>query len=200
MLAALEHGVVENLTKQCNQITAIYSSIPGHINRTAGHTSWDQHGPRYILDNDTLLYAGHFDDSIYPSIYFEKVLAALKKSRLSPLYLKIYPDTNNMQKNVFIQIIKRSEYYLRKINKKSKFIIVFWNSHDSSGARSVRNSDFIQQNIQKEKFEYYLVGDILNEYNNNQQRYSLSQHDTHPNHEANKGLAIYLATKIKKER
>ena len=66
--------------------------------------------------------------------------------------------------------------------------------------KDVRNCDFILQNLIKEKFEYYLVGDILNGYKNNRQRYSVSPHNDHPNHEANKLLAIYLSTKIKEAR
>lgn len=46
MLSAIENKLVYNITKECQEGVAIYSSMPGHVARTAGYLSWDEHGTK----------------------------------------------------------------------------------------------------------------------------------------------------------
>jgi hypothetical protein len=46
MLAAIEFGLVEKVLK-CLPKYFIFQTSPGHIKRSAGQASWDQHGPLY---------------------------------------------------------------------------------------------------------------------------------------------------------
>lgn len=81
MLSAIEHGMVKRIIN-CQPKFAIYQAIlPAHIARSAGDTSWDNHGPKYILKNKKLQYIGHFDDTHSIIEYFKnKLTNQLKKS------------------------------------------------------------------------------------------------------------------------
>jgi hypothetical protein len=198
MLSAIEHGLVDNITKECQQIDAIYSSVPGHIARTAGYSLWDTHGPKYVIDNDALIYKGHFGSEADPPRYFVKrVEAHLRKSLL---YKKIFFTreyiTTEDQKDTFIAIIERSQHLLREINSASRFIIVFWEAHNLSSDVNKNDSNIIRKKLSNKGFQYYLIGNILAGYKNDAQRYSISPHDPHPSAEANRLLAKYLITKL----
>jgi hypothetical protein len=61
MLSAIEHGLVDRIV-DCEPHWVIYSALPQHVARSAGYWLWDEHGPKYVVENGHAQYVGHFDD------------------------------------------------------------------------------------------------------------------------------------------
>ena len=199
MLAAIENGLVDDITTGCQQFDAIYSCIPGHVARTAGYSRWDQHGPKYVKDNDKLVYKGPFDAGEAGLLHYfaKKIEFQLIKSLLfKKLFHERKHETNDDQKDTFIAIVERSQYLLREINNESRFIIVFWDANNSSPSNDKNDCNIIMKKFSEKDFEYYLVTDILDVDKNSRQRYWISPYDKHPNAEANRRLAKYLRKKL----
>ena len=74
MLAELQSGLFDQRTN-CKPTHFFYLAIPEHVARVAGLTSWDRHGPRFILTaSGDVVRAGNFDD---PARIFGQASAAL---------------------------------------------------------------------------------------------------------------------------
>lgn len=200
-LSAIENGLVDNVVKRHHQNVAIYSCLPSHIARVAGYSPWDSHGPKYIIDNGNLYRKGHFDsnssNSINRCFLFRKTTAQIKKSFI---YKKIIFSrkykTNKEQEDLFFSIIDRARVLLKEQYHVSRFIILFWDSTNLSSDIGNKNSEALIKRFSEGSYEYYLVGDILDNYSNDRGYYSVSPHDNHPNSDANRQLAKFLVRKL----
>ena len=215
MLSAIEHGLLDNITKECRQLDVIYGGIPAHIARTAGYSPWDKYGPKYIIENDEVIYKGHFVEpaspvAVKPPNFVTKVKNILgfhlkKFSLFSKIFHKRNKpnkrkySTNKNQMKTFIKIIEKSQNLMRISKNASTFIILFWDKHNLSSNIDKKNSDAIIKEFSKKGFEYYLVGNILDKYNNNRKLYSVSPHNRHPSAKTNRLLAKYMIKKLGKQ-
>lgn len=61
VLAQLESGRLDALLQRYDQVEVFFLTIPSHEWRMAGYASWDEQGPRYVLENGRLERRGNFD-------------------------------------------------------------------------------------------------------------------------------------------
>ncbi|MGI9304390.1 MAG: hypothetical protein ACR2RB_17045 [Gammaproteobacteria bacterium] len=197
MLSAIQTGLVGDVANGCQEIAAVYSAIPAHVARAVGHSSWDKHGPRYVLEKEALVYKGHFDAGKAPSGYIEKKIERqLRKSLLFRRVLYGRKSATDKDLMTFVAIIEKSHDLLRENSNFSKFLVLFWDPHNLSSGDDKDTSKKLMQQFSNRDFEHYLVGDILDGYKDDRGRYSISAHDAHPNAQANQLLAKYLVGRL----
>jgi hypothetical protein len=63
MLALIESGRLDAIVRRYTQTYALFLTISDHVERTAGHRPFHV-GPRYILENGVLTYAGMFTHAV----------------------------------------------------------------------------------------------------------------------------------------
>ncbi len=154
---------------------AFYSFIPDHFKRAAGYAPWDEHGPFYEIQGDSLIYKGSFSSNLK----FQKRNPLLKKlniiwknsniykSKIEPLQLNLKPHDIE---RVFL-IIKKMHNGLK--TKNIDFIIFidpFYSTEDSNYSDlisylSENKIPFIEgknsMKITNENHaEYYIKGDV----------------------------------------
>jgi hypothetical protein len=63
MLALIESGRLDALARRYSRIYAFFLTISDHVERTCGHRPFHE-GPRYILENGAIKYAGMFTHTL----------------------------------------------------------------------------------------------------------------------------------------
>lgn len=187
MLAAIENALV-----RCTPDHVIYQAIVEHVGRSAGYAHWDMHGPKYVLRNGSLKYAGHFDD-VDNGFVFRKFNNQLRKSHL---YTKLdwmrYRDAiteNDIQ--LFLAIVNESRRKLMSMHPHLKFHVLLWddNPDDPDLVKIKQGLEEISMNV------HYISG-ILPGYRQNNKQYELNKYDSHPNARAYRIIAEYVVDKI----
>ncbi|OAD23229.1 conserved hypothetical protein, membrane [Candidatus Thiomargarita nelsonii] len=193
MLAALEHDLVEE-TIDCMPTHIIYQVIMGHVSRSAGHSRWDKHGPKYILGEDgKVKYQGHFDD--------QTISSWLGKVRdKSTIYRKIFQNgsyifVNKQDVELFIQIVNSAKKISKHLFKESLFHVILWDPSPSSNDTNVQHYNMIMKGFNKNHIRVHLVSDILPSYKN-KVKYAISPHDWHPNYLAHDLISYYIVDTI----
>ncbi len=191
MLSQLEHEVVKNSAK-CKPKYAVYQAILPQIERSAGLAFWDSHGPKYVLGSKGIVeYRGNFDD--YPDSISTRIASQLKKSLIlsKAFFSKQQPTKSEV--DLFIAIIDASKHRFESDYPNSEFHVILW---DSKG-EMYRNR--VLKGFKQKGIKTHLISNILPNYETEQLRYVLSDHDKHPNLLANKIIAEYVTKNIVKE-
>ena len=191
MLAALQQGLVEKLVEQTPSLV-IYQAISAHVARSAGRTSWDRHGPRYLLDEKGDVYlAGHFDD-----VEEEKGEADTSRLNRSFLYQRLfgqYRATPETDLRLYLAIVKAARDDVLRRWPGCAFEILLWENPTDPDAAT---SEAILQGLTAADIPVHRVSDILPGYVETPEQYELSPHDVHPTAQAHELIANYLAMHI----
>jgi len=197
MLSALEHKLVENVVNCDGPKFAIYQTIPDHINRSAGLSSWDYHGPKYILGkNGEVMFAGNFDDG---KIIPQKIIKYLNESLI---YRDIIGNRRfiNRDKDIdlFVGIVYASKRRFEKLYPGGKFYVIFWDNRFSKDEKPEKVSEWLRalKDLKDSGVAVYLTSEILPDYQNNRSKYDISPYDTHPNALTNQIIAEYVIDNI----
>jgi hypothetical protein len=188
MLSAIENGMID-----CKPELVIYQVLTTHIARSAGYSSWDQHGPRYVLRNKRLIYNGHFDDQGEASFSInERILFQLEKSNFYRKFIikvdKYTITDHDIQ--LFLEIVDDSRSKLVKKFPEVEFHVILWDkSPDDLTYLKVRDG-FNQKSIQ-----FHLVSDMLPGYSEDKTKYEII-YDRHPNTIAYQLIAEYVVKNI----
>jgi len=196
MLSALENNIVNKIVKCKDYVYAIYQAIPDHINRAAGLSSWDYHGPRYVLENSNKInLAGNFDDITLPKI-------GLKYLNKSIIYRDLIGNRRFFNRNkdleLYLNIVSAAKERFEKQYPYGEFHIIFWNNLSGVGDASEemlnwkKASNYFKQN----GFNVHLTGNIIPEYSYNKLKYILSPFDNHPNALTYNLLSDYVVKNI----
>ena len=203
MLAAMELKQDEKLLG-CTPKYALYLAITSHIDRAAGKVSWDPHGPRYVLENETKLRrAGHFDDiskifidylrldavvenlmnQVYKSFIAKRFLFFLYGNRVFTSYnIRLYLAIVHGAKTVFEQRYPGSEFHVIYLDPLKDIII---------------------DGFKDKKIPVHLASDIFQEdlrgSGQKPSPLSLSEHDGHPSSLAHALMAEYVVNNILRE-
>jgi hypothetical protein len=198
MLSQLEHDIVKNIVNYKENIYAIYQAIPDHINRSAGLSYWDYHGPRYVLGkNKEAIFAGNFDDITLPKII-------LKYLNQSLIYRDLIGNRRffNRDKDIelFIGIVSAAKNNFEKLYPNGKFQIIFW---DNSFLAHEKPEEIIEwmnvlRYFKDKGINVHLISNILPDYQNNRLKYDISPYDKHPNVLAHRLIAEYIVKNILK--
>lgn len=203
MLSQLEHGLIDNKIKGCQNNTVIYEATPDHMHRIAGRYYGHRHDPKYSLISNKLEYQGYFDDN---SRKFKFTLSTLKCLRKSQIYIYFhryfyekteklnYQETkNNIE--LYSAILMKSQKILKERYNTKRFIILFWDKD----YWSQNYTQMMLEEFDKSALEYYTASGILPDYKLNYSKYYLKYNDGHPSRLANKISAKFLAKQLKSD-
>ncbi|UCF64817.1 MAG: hypothetical protein JSW33_03000, partial [bacterium] len=193
MLAAIEHDMVDTIIK-CKPEYAIYQAIVNHVDRSAGLSSWDRHGPRYILQSDgSVKNKGHFNDDKIDGGIGQKIRNEMEKSLLYKKYFDGNEAVSRAHIELFVAIIDKSRRLLEERYPGLKFHMILWD-------RPERNRKLIIDLLNEKDVPLHLIEEILPHYPENRSMYEISPpYDTHPNAHANERIADYIITHILKK-
>jgi len=187
MLSAIEHGLVEKVVDSSPRY-AFYQTAAFHVARASGNSSWDWHGPKYILTADgKIKYDGHFDDPLI--IRVRNFL--LKKSAIYQNFIAGRCEINQggrSEKDIdrYVAIIKAAKNELQRKFPGLEFYVIYW-SWDYSTAQDRR----IVERLHHAGIEVYYITDILPDFKENPGNYTIPI-DGHPNLVANRTIANYI--------
>jgi hypothetical protein len=195
MLAALEHGLVEDVV-DCDRETVghvVYQGIWQHTARVAGIAPWDDHGPRYELDeNGVAVYRGQFDDG------FRKILRPMvKTAQKSAIYKRIFGRWHYFRRlnfndfDRYVAVVSRAQEMIQERYPCAKFHILFWDTLK-------RQNDEILVRFAARGLQSHRVSTILPGYNDPEAGliYKIHPDDGHPNAVANARVANYLVDNV----
>ena len=183
-LSKLENNRIKEID-HCNNLILIYKFIPDHVGRTAGRRSYGENSPRYILKNDIVIQKGFFSD--YP---FKIMMKFRKNIRNSIIISSIYDvrKTNNNDKTIFLNILKKIELESKKTFQNVSFINVIW--YENLGVWNNSENEFLEiYNYLKGK--KYIIIDKLN-IDENIKRNNIDG-DQHPTKDYNEILSNEIA-------
>ncbi len=193
MLAALEGGLVEETVKQPPRF-GIYQAIPSHIDRSAGLSSWDQNGPRYLLNAEGLAERqGRFSDGA--SLGTRKLVGRLRRSFLIDRTLTHFSQQRIGYRGIelFGAIVQRSREIFEIRYPGSEFHVIFWDDHHEQ-------KDAILQELRRRNIPVHLVGEIIPEFLAAPEPYQLHEFDHHPSAVAHERIGTYVANRIVRQK
>ncbi|MGE4608155.1 MAG: hypothetical protein AAEJ52_15560 [Myxococcota bacterium] len=187
MLSAIESGHVARVI-DCKPTHAIYQTIIDHVNRAAGITYWDRHGPRYRLAADgSAVRDGNFDDEVGPlgQLLWDQAQKSLIVKRISQRRRGITPD----EMALFHAIVDTSQRLLSQQFPGISFHTIVW---DRSGDPSPEFWDGLAQR----NLAVHRMSQIMPERRDGELRFEISPYDRHPNALVYETIAHYAARHI----
>ena len=197
MLSALEHGIVDKIV-ECEPTIVIYQAPSSHVQRSAGLSEWDKHGPKYILLSDgSVKYDGHFDDHASTAMRDEgSPFTTLINTQINKLFIfKKYIENilpySDEDINLFLAIVDASRIEIAGKYPGTAFHVIFWDYNPNH-----RNFKKILEGLKGKGIKLHLISEILPDFNHQQSRYEISPDETHPNALAHETIAQYVVDEI----
>ncbi len=165
-----------------------YQAILDHINRAA-FASY----PKYALDENKL----HFikketdiknTDPESKNLILKKLVAGKKRDG---------SKINDQDRKLFLQIIRQSRDVVQE-KYGAKFTVILWDlikDNDELILENEYNLKYVTQALKDLNINYVLISDILSDYKNNPEQYTIKG-DGHPSPLTHKKIAQYLAKNI----
>jgi hypothetical protein len=189
MLAALEQNVVAPVVTGTLVTHVIYQGIPAHVARSAGLSSWDQHGPKYVLNGQQVpVYLGHFDGHLSRPIRWLK--SQLEKSFIFRKFRAGQRDITTDDIRFYVAIVTRVRDIAAAHFPQAQFHVLLW------GWRGEETFDLILDSLQQANINVHQINDLLTGYTDNPTSYELSPHDRHPTAKAHDIIADYVVRSI----
>ena len=197
-LALVQSGEIARIVKDCQSVLAIYESLPGHIARAGGFSPWEQgtNAPRFYLDPSGSLKWGNA--YLHKSPVLAK-LAPKLKARLAQSYLyKLLQPSYGYDESynaLYFAIIDTLQKQLQE-QFGAHFALVLWDATDLSDEIERKESHAIIKHYKNGlgggAMDLVLVSEILPNYKQQREAYSIDRCDLHPNARANEQIARYL--------
>jgi hypothetical protein len=163
----------------------IYQGFQSHVDRVAGNTFWDHYGPRYTLMPDgSVQYQGPFHGKSYRffhDLVRKSALYVFIQERLIQLHSF---DSENIP--LYLGVLKQSRRMVEH-NLHAPFYVLFWDK----GAGNILTDEIVKK-MEDNQFGLIKVSQIIPEIQANQNLYTLSPYDTHPNPLAYHLIGSYL--------
>lgn len=205
-LALVQSGEIARIVKDCQSVLAIYESLPGHIARAGGFSPWEQgtNAPRFYLDPSGSLKWGNA--YLHQSPVLAK-LAPKLKARLAQSYLyKLLQPSYEYDESynaLYFAIIEELQKQLKE-QFGAHFTLVLWDATDLSDEIERKESHAIIKHYKNGlgggAMDLVLVSEILPNYKQQREAYSIDRCDLHPNAKANEQIARYLVDLPKSHR
>jgi len=193
MLAEIEGGRVHEIVRQPAAF-AIYQALPDHIPRIAGKIPYGKHNPRYELKADgTVQRVGHFDDGIAPPTALAlRIRGQLGKSAIYRTLTSIEPRMNENDVRLLLATVGKSRDLLAEQYPGIEFHVILWRNFPyEQHVYEELQAGFARMNIPVHRVE-----DILPGYNTSPEKYWLDPKDQHPNANADRIIATYIANNV----
>lgn len=190
MVSMLEHKRVDSIVKVPPKY-AFYIAIPDHINRMMNKHDWDEHGPKYILDdNGNAVYKGHFDDYALPIPidWKEKLKIITEKSFVLKTIKQKGNGVNSFTKyevDLFTAMIIKANKLVKQKYPECEFHFIYWSNN------SLFENEMYKK-LEKEGIVCHLTKDILENPNNCESNCIKYPYEVHPNAETNGIFAEYI--------
>lgn len=202
-LALVQSGEVKHIVKDCASVLAIYESLPGHIARASGFSSWEQgtNAPRFSLDPSGSLVWGNAYLHTSPLLakLAPKLQARLAQSYLYKLLQPSYEYDESYNALYFAIIDALQKQLQEQFN--ARFALVLWDSSDVSDEIERKESHAIIQHFANGlgggAMDLVLASEILPNYKQQREAYGIDRCDLHPNARANEQIAEFIAARIK---
>jgi hypothetical protein len=200
MVAALESNFVDARIN-VNPEHIFYTATPLHLKWMQNQKNWGKHDPMYTLDeNKQLVYEGHFDESVAERMRsflfdcednYEKIrLHSYTLQLLDPIENSYYKVYSQEEQDLFIAMVKRARALAMKKFPAAKFHVIYWQMNPEA------ENNIIQQ-LKKNDFDYYLISDILPNYQNDYRKYCINYPvDAHPNAGATDIISDFIVNDI----
>jgi hypothetical protein len=180
--------------------TVIYTPILNHINRSAGYSPWDSHGPCYEISeqDNRLYYKGSFRDCKPQPLlgrFLKRFLGYMSASSEpwtrnigNSLFRSKYATTNYSRDDYerFVSIIREMQKTSDR-NEMQLFLLI----NDLGAPPKCERSPF-SDHLKKEGIDFVRAFDILSASKCKTWSYHISEHDKHPTALQNKELAKHL--------
>ncbi|MCI7411650.1 SGNH/GDSL hydrolase family protein [Helicobacter bilis] len=204
-LALLLSGEVKRTIKDCDEVIALYESLPRHISRANGFSPWEigTKAPRFKINGEKLEW---LDTTTNKKSKFARSI----EHRLEQSYLYKFLQSRDTYKydekynNLYFAIMLEMQKEL-KTQLNAPLYVLLWDSNNLSDELEVQESNAITQwlettfnnNIATMGGGYMLASNILQNYKIARENYSINKCEQHPNAIANKELAKFLALNLK---
>jgi hypothetical protein len=191
MLAALQAGLVRRIV-HCKPTHFVYLTIPEHIARVAGLTSWDKHGPYFRLDaNGELIYAGNFDAPLqgYGGLA-NQVQGALRNFLTWQRFFGRNRQTRSADLTLLLAIVRAAARLAQAEFGSGEFHVLLWDG------RTDDRFDLMEAALTQAGIPVHRVTEAIPDLRSNWNRYVLSVHDLHPNALQHELIADYLIAKL----
>lgn len=194
MLASLQAGRLNQIVR-CTPTHFVHRLLPEHSARVAGLTTWDKHGPRFVLDaHGAVAHRGHFDD--LPLLFDDvprAVETALARFFTWQRFFGRARNTEPADLDLLVAVVVDSAQLTKRLYADSFFHVLLGNDPyalieaklTAAGVSVVKLSSAIP--------------DLASDWSGSQAigtRYMLSIHDFHPNALQNELIADYLVQQI----
>ncbi len=195
MLANLQSEFLDQRLN-CKPTHFFYLTIPAHIARVAGLTSWDRHGPRFRLDaNGEIVRVGNFDD---PARIFGQIMEprwlhrALDKFFAWQRFFGRARDPNPADLQLFIAVVRAAARLAKQRYPDSVFNVLLWDG-DGNERFAVMEKEWHSDGIRIHHSSEAIPG-----LSSNLAHYTVNAHDAHPNPLQHERIADYLVRDILK--
>ena len=180
MLASLESSHTTSIVDCENEtVVVIYQAIPEHVRRAMGLTSWDEHGPRYLVDNQGVaVHAGYFDEMVSRGHFFH----LLDESYIFRAVLGSNRPRREEDFDLFLAIVEKARARSSELFDLQDFVVLYWD-------RVLQ--DPLTERLSDQGFRIFRVNDILPGSRSNESEYRLAK-DRHPSSLANEEMAGFI--------
>lgn len=196
MLEHIKNRVRKDLSGCQGEKVALYSFLFDHVRRAAGYTAWNMYGPRYEVEDMKLVKKGQFAKK--PEGLIGRAIAKLLS--VSRIYQRLFTKFNNTATAYDIlrtrEIIKQSSSILQESNVKLYVLLYDLEEEVESyfgGAAGFQ--DFIED-LEKNNISTLRLSDVIADYLDNIDAYTIHELDRHPNRDFNKIIARFFASNL----
>lgn len=202
MLAQLQQGLVDAAI-HCRPVYAIYQALPDHVSRAAGLEVWDQHGPKFVLEQDGAVeWKGPFDEEkpfrlhdVFRRFHTERVPAKvaqqLERSALYKGLLYMHRPIDDNDIDLFVGIVDATRRIIEARYPGAQFHVLFW---DFTGPDTGETR--IIEGLNAKRLSLHRISAILPDYRAHPERFWIHSVDRHPNPLAHERLADYVLTTL----
>jgi len=165
MLASLESGHTASIVGCDDEpVVVIYQAISDHLRRALGLTSWDEHGPRYLVDDQgKAVHAGYFDETVTRGRLFH----LLDESYIFRAVLGSNRPRREEDYDLLQAVVEQARAKSNELFDLQDFVVIYWDDGPqdplpeklgNSGLRVFRVHNIIPGSRASDS-EYRLVGD-----------------------------------------
>jgi hypothetical protein len=196
MLAILQTHREAHILK-CRPTHFIYLAIPEHVERVAGMTSWDKHGPRFRKLNDgRVVREGNFDSPSHAPIV-ESMLRAFRLAledslTWQKLFLASHAGPESLE--LMIAVILEAAKTAKARYPGSEFHVLLRDSNDGERVGT------IERTLLESGVPVHRETTAIPDFRAGWRKYVLSEHDLHPNPTELELVAGFITTKILMQR
>jgi hypothetical protein len=190
MLAGLQSGRFPAATT-CTPTDVVYHLIPDHIGRVAGRSKWDPHGPRFRLGADGRpVRDGNFDSPGPKAPAPDLDEGILGWRRL----FDVRQVGTREEAKLLAAILVDSARELQKRYPGVRVHVLDWDPYDNARIAEILPT------LKAAGLVVHPIDAIIPDYRQDWQRYAIHRLDRHPNPEAHRRIADYIAREIVKGR